>query len=451
VNVLPPGWVTLPLEQVAEVQLGKMLDKAKNTGTSRPYLRNVNVRWARFDLADVAQIRMSQAEADKFSIRDGDVLVCEGGEPGRSAVWTAGKTELTYQKALHRVRVTAALNPWLLSRQLHLDALNGTLARQFTGSTIKHLPQVALQRYQVLVPPPAEQQRIADKLDTVLARVDACRDRLARVAPLLKRFRQSVLEAATSGLLTQDWRANGSGNEPWREVVLSDIADVIGGVTKDAKKQSMEDEEVPYLRVANVQRGYLDLNEVKTIRVPAARLAGLLLRRGDILFNEGGDLDKLGRGWIWEEQIGRCSFQNHVFRARLHDVANEPKYISWWGNSKGLRYFISSGKQTTNLASINRTMLCGLPISLPPPREQTEIVRRVETLFAFADRLEARLTRAQTAVDRLTPSLLAKAFRGELVPQDPADEPAAELLKRLAQSRPAATPKTRKPRQGQPA
>jgi len=100
---------------------------------------------------------------------------------------------------------------------------------------------------------------------------------------------------------------------------------------------------------------------------------------------------------------------------------------------------------------INLGQLRRFGLLLPPMAEQTEIVRRVDTLFAFADRLEARLAQAQTAVARLTPSLLAKAFRGELVPQDPADEPAAELLKRLAASRTATTAKTRKPRQGQPA
>ncbi len=96
--------------------------------------------------------------------------------------------------------------------------------------------------------------------------------------------------------------------------------------------------------------------------------------------------------------------------------------------------FCSSGKQTTNLASINKSMLCSLPIKLPPQAEQAEIVRRVETLFALADRIEARLATAQRLVERLTPATLSKAFRGDLVPQDPNDEPAATLLERLGSS-----------------
>ena len=264
-------------------------------------------------------------------------------------------------------------------------------------------------------------------------------DSLDRVPAILKRFRQSVLAAATCGMLTADWREQYPNAGEWCEVKLNDIAEIQGGVTKDAKKQALNDEEVPYLRVANVQRGYLDLTEVKTIRVPASKLEGLLLKPGDVLFNEGGDIDKLGRGWVWEGQIERCSFQNHVFRSRLNEKSDQPKYVSWWGNSKGLDYFLRAGKQTTNLASINKSVLGNLPISLPPALEQAEIVRRVESLFAWADSLEARHAAAGAHVERLTPALLAKAFRGELVPQDPADEPASELLERQGQ-RPADNP-----------
>ena len=291
--------------------------------------------------------------------------------------------------------------------------------------------------------PRNEQTRIANQLDTLLTRVQACNDRFDAIPALLKRFRQTVLDAATFGALTESWRESNGGDYEWKEVQLRDIADVQGGVTKDSKKQSVLDEEVPYLRVANVQRGYIDLTEVKTIRVPSAKLQGLLLADGDVLFNEGGDLDKLGRGWVWEGQIARCSFQNHVFRARLFDKRNQPKFLSWWGNSRGLEYFLRSGKQTTNLASINKTMLAALPIRLPSAPEQAEIVRRVETLFALADRIEARCIAARIQAQRLTPLVLAKAFRGELVPHDSNDEPASALLSRIASSNTAVAGKNK--------
>jgi type I restriction enzyme S subunit len=311
-----------------------------------------------------------------------------------------------------------------------------------TGTTFKELSASNAAKLPLLVPPLDEQTRIAEKLDSLLARVDSCQTHLERVPQILKRFRQSVLAAATSGRLTEDWRdkrgqskgnisfdfmdANCFGDyefpDTWKPQRLKDIADVIGGITKDSKKQNVEDEELPYLRVANVQRGYLDLTEMKTIRVPKQRLESWLLKFGDILFNEGGDIDKLGRGWVWSGEIERCIFQNHVFRARLKDSTFVPKYFSHYGNSRGYDYFLAYGKQTTNLASINKTIIEALPVAVPPPDEQVEIVRRVEKLFAYAERLEARYKSASEHVARLTPSLLAKAFRGELVEQVEGDE-----------------------------
>lgn len=209
------------------------------------------------------------------------------------------------------------------------------------------------------------------------------------------------------------------------------IADIVGGITKDSNKQSNADEEIPYLRVANVKRGYLDLSEVKTIRIPIKRVQALLLKEGDVLFNEGGDLDKVGRGWIWQGEIERCSFQNHIFRARLYNQTNSPKFISWWGNSRGQEYFFRGGKQTTGIASISRSMLSKLPIELPSTEEQSEIVRRVDELFAYADALEARVAEARKLADRLEPAILAKAFRGELSEQIP--EEAIEWERKLAE------------------
>ena len=449
----PRGWELLKLRDVATLKtgpFGSALHKADYTIGGIPLINPTHIREGKLFPASEVSVSSETAQClTEYRLNEGDIVMGRRGEMGRCAVvpryaqnWLCGTGSVV-------VKSTSATHPQYLQRFLTAPATVAALIGDSVGSTMINLNQGVLLGLDIPLAPLPEQKRIADKLDSVLARVDACRDRLDRLPALLKRFRQSILAAATSGQLTEDWRKYKNTLGQWKDLCLGDIADIQGGITKDSKKQSITDEELPYLRVANVQRGYLVLNEMKTIRIPANKLAGLLLEHGDILFNEGGDLDKLGRGWIWEGKIQRCSFQNHVFRARLLDRANQPKYISWWGNSRGLDYFTSSGKQTTNLASINKTMLSNLPISLPPPAEQTEIVRRVEILFAFADRLEARLAAARRQVGQLTPALLAKAFRGELVAQDPADEPAAELLKRLAAQR-AAAPVGKRSRAGVP-
>jgi len=332
---------------------------------------------------------------------------------------------------------------------LHVLKARG-LEDTISGSAQPQITRQGLGEVRVPLPPLAEQKVIAEKLDALLAQVEITKARLERIPEIIKRFRQSVLAAAVSGRLTEEWRdAQSDSHNEWRWVTLGEIADIKGGITKDSNKQDSTFIELPYLRVANVQRYYLNLTEVKTIRIPQNKVEELLLEHGDILFNEGGDLDKLGRGWIWEGQIEKCSYQNHVFRARLNDRSDSPKYVSWWGNTEGFEYFIRNGKQTTNLASINKKLLSNLPINMPPNKEQTEIVRRVEQLFAFADTIEQKANAALERVNNLAQSVLAKAFRGELTADWRAANPdlisgensAEALLERIKAEKASATKK----------
>jgi type I restriction enzyme, S subunit len=362
---------------------------------------------------------------DKFEqlrcteVFEGDVLIARMPDPlGRACLAPKLRQRCitVVDVAIVRPGPTSVRPRWLM-HFLNAPPVRQVIELQSSGTTRRRISRGNLAQLELPVPPLQEQKRIADKLDALLARVDACRGRLDRVPGILRRFRQSVLAAATSGELTREWREErGVDGEvqsfqledaeairdfcfpaSWSTRRLADIATIAGGVTKDSKKQAAEFTELPYLRVANVQRGYLDLSEVKTIRVPPDRVADLLLRAGDILFNEGGDIDKLGRGWIWNDELPACVFQNHVFRARLIDPAFEPRYFSWYGNSRGYEYFLARGKQTTNLASINKSVLSALPVAVPPAEEQAEIVRRANELFQLG---AARFRRADSPVFR---------------------------------------------------
>jgi type I restriction enzyme, S subunit len=184
VTELPPGWAWTKVGEIADVQLGKMLDKAKNRGTPTAYLRNINVRWGKLDLSDLLEMRFTEDEMDFFDIRDGDLIVCEGGEPGRAAVWRQGPTRLKYQKALHRVRTGAGVSPEYLAHFLRHAAHTDLLTPLLTGTTIKHLPRTAFLRLGLPLPPAAEQRRIVAKLDSLFARTRSAREELDRIAQL---------------------------------------------------------------------------------------------------------------------------------------------------------------------------------------------------------------------------------------------------------------------------
>lgn len=349
-----------------------------------------------------------------------------------------------------------------------------------------------IKTFEVLLPPGPEQERVADTLDELLSDLDAGVAALGRVRKKLTHYRSAVLKAAMEGTLTEDWRQQHADTEPasvflarilaarrqqWEEeqlrkfevagkhppknwktkykeplepditglpsapqgwcwASLDQIADIAGGVTKGQKFSNSDNTRVvPYLRVANVQRGFLDMTEMKEIRATENDIQALRLQPGDVLFNEGGDRDKLGRGWIWEGQIAECIHQNHVFRARLISPEIQPKIISWSGNSYGQRWFMRTGKQSVNLASINLTVLRSFPVPLVPAAEQEAVVEAVEDQLSLVEHLEANLGTKLQGAQVLRQATLSHAFSGQLLPQDPNDEPASYLLERIAAER----------------
>jgi type I restriction enzyme S subunit len=197
------SWRWGRLGDIAECRLGKMLDKAKNTGVPTPYLRNINVRWFGFDLSDLAEMAIEPEERETFSVRDGDVLVCEGGEPGRAAVWRGGSNELVFQKAIHRVRLSEFILPEWFLINVKYDAETQHLNELFTGSTIKHLTGVQFDKYPVVIPPLPEQHEIVRRVQQLFALADAAEKRIAAASAAADRIARAVLAKAFCGELVE--------------------------------------------------------------------------------------------------------------------------------------------------------------------------------------------------------------------------------------------------------
>ena len=224
--------------------------------------------------------------------------------------------------------------------------------------------------------------------------------------------REELLEAGAirkRKTLTEEQRGEPMFDAPdgWCWNYFENLADLTSGVTKGRKLGGRKTEAYPYLRVANVQRWFVDTTVVKEIEIPVDELEKYRLEKGDLVMIEGGDWDKLGRTAIWNGEIENCLHQNHVFRARIFHGGIDREWIMMFMNSiVGREYFAGASKQTTNLASINMTQLRSCPVPVPPKAEQKRIVSKVSVLLSQLDELSARLRSRQSTTDALLTALI---------------------------------------------
>ncbi len=198
----------------------------------------------------------------------------------------------------------------------------------------------------------------------------------------------------------------------WEIYKLQDVSEIRSGVTKGRKLAGKPVVSVPYLRVANVQDGYLDLNEIKTIEVLLSDVDKYALLEGDVLLTEGGDPDKLGRGAVLHDEIPNCIHQNHIFRVRVNKEYLVPEFLSMLiGSAYGKMYFLKSAKQTTGIATINSTQLKKFPALAPPTERQNKFAQIVEN----AEAMRQNQKQSQQEIDNLFNALMQKAFAGELI------------------------------------
>ncbi|WP_280488936.1 restriction endonuclease subunit S [Nocardia farcinica] len=417
-------WPTVPLKEVADVRLGRQLSPKNRTGENmRPYLRAANVTWRGLALDDVKTMNFTETEAETFMLRPGDILVGEASgsaaEVGKPAMWTGEIADCCFQNTLIRVR-SHSIDPRYLLHFLRHEARRGALVEHARGVGIHHIGAARLGQWQVPLPPLEEQQRIADLMDKAEELANRIEDNLRQAVSSHDKAVDAMIYGALFGppsddLLPHDASTQDEAPLPigWAWRALGEIADVASGITKDSKKQSdPEIPEYPYLRVANVQRNKLDLTDVARIRVQPERAAQLTLRPGDVLMNEGGDRDKLGRGWVWEGQIDNCIHQNHVFRVRVKDEILDPRLLSWYGNTYARRWFESRGKQNTRLASISMKLLRQLPVPVPPREAQAEIVKEIEGCLLALDSLRARVRMELDNLRRLRIALATNVYAG---------------------------------------
>ena len=269
-----------------------------------------------------------------------------------------------------------------------------------SGTTRLKLTQTQMRRIFIPVPPLSEQERIVARIEELFSELDKAVETLQTTKRQLEVYRQASVSSAYP-------------DESY--IRLDEIAEISGGITKGRKLDGKQTIHLPYLRVANVQNGFLDLSEMKEIELMEDEKEKYLLQYGDVLYTEGGDRDKLGRGTVWRNEIPNCVHQNHVFKARIKTEIAIPEYVAYWSMGTHARnYFYSKGKQTVNLASINKSILSALPIPLPKIEEQKLIIREIESRLSVCDSIEQTVDTALSQADALRQSILKEAFEGRL-------------------------------------
>ncbi len=283
-----------------------------------------------------------------------------------------------------------------------------------------------------------EQRLIAEQLDHETTRIDALVEKKSRFIEFLREKRQAtithaVIKGVNPNAPMKDSGVEWLGEVPEHWVVkrLKFIARVQTGVAKGKDLTDKDTIEVPYLRVANVQDGFLDLDEVATIEINATDLERYLLQPGDVLMNEGGDYDKLGRGHVWSGEISPCIHQNHVFAVRPHGVGSS--WLNAFTSSAAAQfYFMGKSKQSTNLASISSSNLMELPVPVPPEQEQLEILAKVRKNLEKLDDVVRRTERSIELLKEHRSALLTAAVTGQIDLRDTAVEASQIEMRKTA-------------------
>lgn len=305
------------------------------------------------------------------------------------------------------------LDPEYLSFALR-EALQGGVIKGNTAAATKSRERAKptdFLRLRVKVPSLSRQRRIVDLLsraENIVRMRREAEQKAKEIIPALFLEMFGNLGMNSNGGDAAGPREHGEGRREANSVVrLGDVAEVVSGVAKGRKLVGKVTREVPYLRVANVQAGGLDLAEMKCIPATADEIAELAVRSGDVLLTEGGDFDKVGRGALLEADIGECIHQNHVFRVRTHADRVMPEYFAAYLQTSAARqYFLKAAKKTSNLASINMTQLRNLP--LPLPRLETQ--QKFQERFRACRALEKQQSDATGIADVSFQSLLAGVF-----------------------------------------
>ena len=439
---LPQGWLEVQLNDViAKPQYGWT---SKSTPSGRiKYLRTTDLSKGTVDWDTVPYCKKEPEDVDKYQLKSGDIVVSRAGSVGLSFLLLGPPNDAVFASYLIRLRPIVFPSKFL-AYFLKSPRFWSVVHSVSSGIAVQNINATKLKEMSFPLPPLPEQHRIVAKLDALMARVAVLEAGLARIPQLLADFRQSVLSKAVTGALTEEWRAGkelvrsikdaSSSVRPdhdvpdgWICTSIKAIGEVKGGKRlPKGEKLLLEDTGLPYIRARDLKRGTV-LSEQVLFLSPNVQslISRYTVKADDVYITIVGA--KIGDvGIIPPSMDGANLTENAAKITSLHNVNAE--YLSIWLRSGICQTNIRNAIMSAAQGKLALHRIKALPIYVPTRQEQAEIVRCVESLFAKADAIEARYEALKKKVETLPQATLAKAFRGELVPQLPGDGDARELL-----------------------
>lgn len=380
------------IDQIAKVRRGaspRPIDDPKYFGGEVGWVRIVDVSASRKYLRKTSQYVSTLGESLSVRVDKGDLIMSIAGTVGRPII-------IDIPACIHDGFVHLYDLQEVSSEYLYycLKFIEPTIASFGQSGTQTNLNSDIVRQLKFNVPSPAEQARIAHILSTVDAAIEQTEALITKYTRVRTGLMQDLLTRKIDTLPTYP---------------LAQLADVSAGITLGKKHEGEDTVERPYLRVANVQDGYLNLSDITHIRIPKGQLDRYELKSGDVLMNEGGDFDKLGRGTVWRDEIPGCLHQNHVFRVRCYQDTLLPDYLALVSASPyGKRFFVLNSKQSTNLASINSTQLKSFPIPLPSLDEQQRLLNIFNQKAGVLKAHQQQVAKLQTLKKSLMQALLSE-------------------------------------------
>ena len=390
------------LADVAEQCLGKMLDAKKNKGRLMPYLRNPNVRWFDVDTSDLQSMPFEDHEHERYGLKAGDIVICEGGEAGRAAIWDGRLPDLKFQKAIHRVRPGPRLHNRFFVHRLMADHQNGRLGDYLTGATIKHFTGQDLARYEFPLPPLAEQRRIAEVLD----RAEALRAK--------RRAALAQLDSLTQSLFLDLFGDDGTNSKKWPVRAVADyVREFQGGKSIESESGENVITRNRVLKVSAVTGMKFLAHESKPVPDSYEPPKEHFAKAGDLLFSRANTTELVGAVAYVESTPPNVLLPDKLWRFVWRDPATiEPLFVWALFQTPTLRREI--GRRATgtsgSMKNISQEKLFGIRTILPPISLQREFARRVTAVEALKTAQRASLAE----LDALFATLQHRAFRGEL-------------------------------------